>query len=206
MTKYLAQINKAQELIAKKGVDCVVQRAANGSISTYDETDFGTLTASGDTFTFDSGDVSTAVSKGDTVSFREIDDFGNRGPFEVLKVTSSTVKIDGSLTSAEETAWYMDVESASASYAYDAGVPLPPQSVTGQQFQQDFWDGTLQINRAQDLILSAKALDFAPKPGDKIQFGQTTWNSTADVWIIHGIGPLAPDLSPILWQGIVTRG
>lgn len=206
MTKYQAQIDKAQKLIAKFGVDCVIQRAADGSISTYDESDFGTMTASGDTFTFGSGDVSNDVSKGDTVSFREIDDFGNRGPFEVEEVTSSTIKVDGSLIDAEESTWFMDVESASVSYATDVGVPLPPQSVTGQQFQQDFRDGTLQINRAQDLILSAKDLNFDPKPGDKVQFGRTSWDNSADVWTIHGIGPVAPDLTAIIWQGIVTRG
>ncbi len=206
MTKYQTEIDKVQTLIAKFGVDCVVQRASDGTISTYDETDFGSLTASGDTFTFGSGDVSTAVSVGDVVNFREVGEFANRGPFDVLGVTSSTVKIDGALTSSSDSSWYMDVDSADASYASDVGVPLPPQSVTGQQFQQDFRDGTLQISRAQDLILSAKDLSFDPKPGDKIQFNQTSWSDSADTWIIYGIGPVAPDLTAIVWQGIVTRG
>lgn len=206
MTKYTAQIDKAQALIAKFGLSCVLERAADGTVSTYDQSDFGTLTPSGNTFTFSTGDVSAAISVGDTVTFREVSAFGNRGPFAVTAVSSGSITVDGSLTDSEDTEWFMDVESSEAAYASDVGVPLPPQSVTGQQFAQDFRDGTLQISRAQDLILSAKDLEFSPKPGDKIQFGQATWSSSADVWTIHGIGALAPDGTPIIWQGIVTRG
>jgi len=205
VTKYQAEIDLAQEMVTDFGVPCVIQRAASGTTSTYDQTDFGTLSAAGDTFTFASGDVSAAVSVGDSVTFREVSAFGNRGPFPVTAVTATTITIDGSLTASTDTEWFMDVESASAAYASDVGVPLPPQSVTGQQFLQDFRDGTLQISRAQDLILSAKSLEFSPKPGDKIQFGETTWNGSADVWLIHGVGAIQPDLTPIIWRGVVTK-
>lgn len=206
MTKYQDEIDAAQEMITDFGVSCVIERAADGTVSTYDQTDFGTLSASGDTFTFGNGDVSAAVSEGDSITFREVSAFGNRGPFTVTEVTATAITVDGSLATSEDAEWFMDVDSASASYAIDVGVPLPPQSVTGQQFAQDFRDGTLQISRAQDLILSAKDLAFNPKPGDKIQFGQSTWSDSADTWTIHDIGAIQPDNMPIVWQGIVTRG
>lgn len=206
MTQYQADIDDAQELIAESGFDIVIQRKTDANTTTYSESDFGTATFSGETVNFGSGDLTTAVSEGDSISFRDVANFGNRGPFEVVGVTATSVTIDGSLTDAIEDQYYMDIESDGASYANDVGVPLPPKSATGQSFEQDFRDGTLQISKAKDIIISAKALEFNPRPGDKIQLGNSTWDSSKESWQIHGIGAIAPDNAPIVWQGIITKG
>jgi len=206
MTKYQAQIDFALNKISEKGIDVVIRRTAVAEIVTYDEGDYGTLSAAGKIFSFSSGDISAVLSAGDTISFREISEFDNRGPFEVVSVTGNDVEVNADLADMSDSVWFMDVQSGSPTYATGKCVPLPPQSVTRQSFEQDFRDGTLQIGRAWDLLLAAKGLEFDPLPGDKLQLGNTVWDSTDEVWLIHGIGSIAPDLEPILWQGIITKG
>lgn len=206
MTKYQSDIDDAQEMIADAGIDFVIRRVPDTSTeNTYSESDYGSLSIADSTLTFASGDLTSVVSVGDQVSLREITDFENRGPFAVTGVTTKTVTVDGSLTTATETTWYMDVQSTSATYTTDAGVPLPPQSVTRQSFDYAFRDGTLQISRAKDFILSAKDLTFDPQPGDSVQFDATSWDDSADVWTVFGLTPIAPDNTPIIWQGILMR-
>ena len=206
MTKYQADIDDAQEMIAESGVDFVIRRKADASYEvTYSESDYGSLSISGNTFTFASGDLTAVVSVGDVVTLREVDDFANRGPFTVTEVAETAITVDGSLTTATESAWFMDVQSVADTYATNAGVPLPPQSVTRQAFDYAFQNGTLQISRAKDFILAAKDLAFDPQPGDALQMGATSWDSDGQAWTVFGLTPIAPDNTPIIWQGIMMK-
>ena len=206
-SKYQARIDKAEASIRAKGVPIVIRRrAGSASLNTFDEGDFGAVTSSGSTFTFSSGAPADSISTGAELSFREIGAFGNRGPFIVTGVAGLEVTVDGTLTDATEDSYYLDVESTPYEDASGVGIPLPPQSVTKQSFMQAFRDGTLQISRAQDVLLAAKGLLFDPAPGNRIQFGTEVWQADGDVWLIHGIGALQPDTHPIIWEGIVTRG
>lgn len=195
---YQKQIDTAHRLIKAKGQSCTITRTTDKEVSTYSEQNFGSLSASGSIFTF-TENIGDAVKTGDAIEFREVSTFGNRGPFEVTSVGDNTVTVDDDLTTATDETWYMDVESGGKQETAGHVVTLPPQSVTGQQFQQDFRDGTLQISRALDIMMPAKGLGFEPRPGDKLTAG-------GDVWTIHGIGALPPDGTDIFYQGIVTRG
>jgi len=207
MTKYQAQIDKAEAMIGEKGVPIVIRRkSADASLSSFDEADFGTVSATGSTFTFSSGNPGDSISVGDKISFREIGDFINRGPFIVTGISGVDVAVDGDLANATEESYFLDVEGNDYEDAVGVAVPLPPQSVTHQSFAQAFRDGTLQISRAQDVLLAAKGLLFDPAPGNRIQFGTEVWQADGEEWLIHGIGALQPDNTPIIWQGIVTRG
>lgn len=207
MTIYQDDIDAAQELIAEMGQFIVIQREPEDpEVVTYDETDYGPISASNNEIVFALGDVSDIIEVGDTVSFREISAFKNRGPLTVSEVGTSHIKVDEDLDTSEEDTWFMDVSKSAASTTAGVGVPLPPQSVTKQQFEQAFRDGTLQISRAKDLILAAKELEFDPKPGDKIQLGHREWQANEPAWLIHGIGPVDPDGTAIIWQGIMMRG
>jgi len=207
MTKYQAQIDKAEAMIGAKGQPIVLRRKRpESTLSAFNHETFGTLSASGNTFTFTAGDLTTEVAVGDLIRFQEVSSFKNRGPFVATAVDATTISVSEDLETTTDLQWRMEVESSAYEDTTGFGVPLPPQSATQQAFSQDFRDGTLQISRAQDLILAAKGLEFNPSPGDMIQFGPATWLENGDVWLIHGIGALQPDNTPIIWQGIVTRG
>lgn len=209
MTAFQDEIDLAYELIEENGREVVLRRDPESPETTsYDEADFGTLTASGDELIFSDppADLSAVFSVGDRIEFREVSAFANRGPFEVTAITSEGVKVDASLSSAIDTAWFMDVTTTAFSFASGVALSLPPQSFTKQSFEQAFRDGTLQVSRALDLLLAAYGLDFDPLPGDKLQFDRAEWSDSANVWVIHGIGPLAPDGTAIIWQGVITKG
>ena len=205
MTVYQAQIDKAEELIKAKGQPIIIKRPGNDVQQTYTEQDFGSVSASGSIFSF-SSDVSSYISIGDTIEFREIDSFTNRGAFEVTDVSTTDVTVDGSLETATEDTYYLDLSTTDDKTTIGYGVPLPPKSVTRQNFDQAFQNGTLQISKAKDVIIAAKNLSMNPRPGDRMQFGTTTWNNSLPIWDIFGIGTIDPDGTPIVWQGIIQRG
>lgn len=204
-TVYQDEIDCTLELLQDLGQSIVVRRSG-GTSNTYDETDFGSLSASGSTFTFGSGDLTTVVAVGDTVEFSLLSNFNNRGPWVVTDVTATTVEIDGSLETSSDSEWEMEVTSNATTDAAGNGVSLPPKSATGQQFDQDFRDGTLHISEAQDVIIAAKNLSLTPQPGDKVQFGSTSWSDGAETWDIYGIGAVQPDGTSIVHMGVVYRG
>jgi len=208
MTIYGDQIESARRMIEAKGKSVVIRQAVDGESARYSQDDFGVAVFDGYEVEFSAGDVGDAFKVGDVIAFREVEQFLNRGPFVVQGVDAvgKVVVLDQDVVGATEGHYFVDLERDGFRYTTGVAVFLPPQSVTKQQFEQGFKEGTLQISRAQDLLLAAQGLDFDPLPGDGLLFDFKEWSADGDVWNIHGIGAFAPDGTPIFWSGIVTKG
>jgi hypothetical protein len=207
MNVFEQSVSDAFEVLEKFGMDVVIRKDCKDEPKTsVDQADFGFLMSEGNVFSFELGGINEAVSPGDTIRFKDINTYKNRGPFEVVNVTQDAIEVDAELDIATEDHWLLEIVEKDVEMASGIGLPLPPRSGTGQAYDQDYRDGTLQIGNAQDLVLAAKGLKIRPRKGHKVQLNTRDWKEDIETWIIHGMSAYPHDFEPVVYMGAITKG
>jgi len=208
MTSFERQIDTALRLIRQNGQPCAIRRErTTAPTTTIGPATYGDLSASGATFAVTSGDLTQVARPGDQVEVAFISAFANRGPFQVRGVSPLSLEIDGTLSPmSADSAWEMTITGSPVEIATSHAVLLPLSRSTLQRYDTALRDGSTQIGVAKDIIIAASGLTFGPKPGDRLQVGAAQWRTSAPSYSIVGMDDLAPDGTPIIYQGPVTRG
>ena len=207
MSLFRAETESAYQMLRQYGKPVVIRQEAPHDVQHLaSQGDYGKLTAVGRNFEFEFSGIDAVVSVDDTIRLKNISEFANRGPFQVLEVSGSSLKVDKELVEVTENSWLMEVSHTAVEMASGVGIALPPKSSTGQQYDQDYRDGTLQISYAQDIIISAKGLGLRPRKGNAVQLDRDTWSQEAETWLIHGLTAVPNDFDPVIYLGVIKRG
>ena len=207
MNVFEQNVSDAFEILEKFGMDVVIRKdCKDGPKVSVDQADFGFLMSDGNVFSFELSGINEVVFSGNKIRFKEINTFSNRGPFKVVNVTSEAIEVDAELDTATEDHWLLEIVEKDVETATGVGIPLPPGSGTGQAYDHDYRDGTLQIGNAQDLILAAKGLGIRPRKGYMVQINTEQWKEKNETWIIHGMNAIPHEVEPVIYVGAITRG